>query len=231
MKVGSLFSGGKDSVFAVNWALEQKHSVEVLICIVSENKDSFMFHTPNIKLTSFQAEAAKLPIMYTKTLGVEEKELSDLKQALLEAKTDFGLEAITTGALASSYQKKRIEKICDELNLKCFSPLWKKNQTEYVKELIEKKFEVLISAVAAQGLDESWLGRKLDEKALDELVELNKKFDLNVAGEGGEYESFVLNAPFFKKRLKVVSAVKHWKGNAGFLEIKKIELVENGKKH
>ncbi len=226
MKVGSLFSGGKDSVYAVNWALEQGHFVEVLICIVSENKESFMFHTPNINLTSFQAEAAKLPVMYTKTLGEKEKELLDLKQALLEAKTDFGLQAITTGALASSYQKKRIEKICDELNLECFSPLWKKDQTEYVRELIEKKFEVLITAVAAQGLDESWLGRKLGEKVLQELVELNKKFDLNVAGEGGEYESFVLNAPFFKKKLKIVNAKKHWKGNTGFLEIKKIELIE-----
>jgi len=226
MKLAGLFSGGKDSCYAVNWAIEQKYEIAVLISIVSKNPFSFMFHTPNIKLTSFQGKAAKLPVRYTKTLGEEEKELADLKNALIKAKKDFQIQGITTGALASTYQKKRIESICSELNLECFSPLWQKNQTEYVRELIEKGFEVLIVGVAAKGLDEKWLGRLLDKNALNELIELDKKIGLNVAGEGGEYESFVLNAPFFKKKLKVIESKKHWQKDSGFLEIKKIELVE-----
>ncbi len=224
MKLGSLFSGGKDSCFAVNWAIEQKHEIKILISMISENKYSFMFHTPNIKLTSFQSKAAEIEIMYANTLGEEEKELTDLTSALIKAKKDFEIEGITTGALASSYQKKRIEKICNELSLECFSPLWQRNQTEYLRELIEKKFEVLIVGVAAQGLDEKWLGKTLNEKVLNELIELDKTIGLNVAGEGGEYESFVLNAPFFKKKLKVVEAESHWDKDSGFFEIKKIEL-------
>ncbi len=226
MKLAGLFSGGKDSCYAVNWAIEQKHEMKALISIVSENPYSFMFHTPNIDLTFFQGQAAGLPVMYKKTLGVAEKELDDLKAVLSEAKQKFELDGITTGALASSYQKKRITSICFDLNLKCFSPLWQKNQSEYVKELIQKKFEVLVVGVAAKGLGENWLGRILDKKALSELIDLDKKIGLNTAGEGGEYETFVLDAPFFKKKLKVVDSVKHWKKTSGFLEIKELKLVK-----
>ncbi|MBU2100494.1 TIGR00289 family protein [Candidatus Micrarchaeota archaeon] len=226
MKVAGLFSGGKDSCFAVNWAFEQKHKVVVLISVISKNPYSFMFHTPNIKLTFFQGLAAEIPVLHANTLGNPEKELDDLKNALIKVKENFGVQGIVTGALASSYQKKRIEKICEELELECFSPLWQKDQKKYVKELVQKKFEVLVSAVAAKGLNEKWLGRILDKKVLSELIELDKKIGLNVAGEGGEYETFVLNAPFFKKKLEVIEAEKHWDKTSGFLEIKELKLVE-----
>jgi asparagine synthase (glutamine-hydrolysing) len=226
MKLAGLFSGGKDSCFAVNWALEQKHKVVVLVSVISDNPYSFMFHTPNIKLTFFQGLAAEIPVLSANTLGNPEKELEDLKNALIKAKEAFGVQGVVTGALASNYQKKRIESICFELELECFSPLWQKDQTKYVKELLQKKFEVLIAAVAAKGLNAKWLGRMLDKKALNELIELDKKIGLNVAGEGGEYETFVLNAPFFKKKLKVVSFEKHWDKTSGFLEINELKLVE-----
>jgi ABC transporter with metal-binding/Fe-S-binding domain ATP-binding protein len=226
MRIAGLFSGGKDSCFAVNWALEQKHEVKALISVISQNKESFMFHTPNIDLTLLQGKAAGLPVMYAYTLGEKEKELNDLKEALIKAKKEFSIQGITTGALASSYQKKRIESICSELNLSCFSPLWKKNQAEFVAELINKKFNVLIVSVAAKGLNEKWLGRKLNRKALMELIELEKKLGINVAGEGGEYETFVLDAPFFKKKIKIIKAVKHWNKNSGLLEIKEAELTK-----
>ncbi|MFH1664251.1 MAG: diphthine--ammonia ligase [archaeon] len=227
MKIASLFSGGKDSCYSVNWAFEEKHEVKVLISLVSENQFSFMFHTPNIKLTSFQGIAAEIPVMHKETAGVAEEEIEDLKNALIKAKENFGIQGITTGALASSYQKKRIESVCSELELECFSPLWQKNQSDYVKELIEKKFEVIIAAVAAKGLDKNWLGRKLDKKTLKDLMQLDKTFGLNVAGEGGEYETFVLNAPFFKQKLQVTSSEKHWDKTTGYLEIKEIQLVKN----
>ena len=226
MKVAGLLSGGKDSCFAVNWALEQKHKVVALVSMISDNQYSFMFHTPNINLTSFQAQAARIPVMYANTLGVVEEELDDLKNALLKAKDESGIKGITTGALASSYQKKRIEAICSDLKLECFSPLWERNQTEYVKELIEKKFEVIVVSVAAKGLGKEWLGRTIDKKALKELIKLDKEIGLNVAGEGGEYESFVLDAPFFEKKLKVIEAIKHWDKTTGFYEIKEMKLEE-----
>ncbi|PIN98955.1 MAG: TIGR00289 family protein [Candidatus Diapherotrites archaeon CG10_big_fil_rev_8_21_14_0_10_31_34] len=226
MKLAGLFSGGKDSCYAVDWALNQNHKVNVLVSIVSENPYSYMFHTPNIKLTSFQGLAAEIPVMYKTTPGIAEKELKELKHALAEAKENFSVKGITTGALASSYQKNRVESICSDLGLKCFSPLWQKNQTEYVQELISNGFEVLIVGVAAQGLGENWLGRKLDESILNRLIELDKKIGLNVAGEGGEYETFVLDAPFFKKKIEVIDSVNHWQKDSGYLEIKKIKLVE-----
>lgn len=205
MRLGILFSGGKDSAFAAYLAKKHGYNIACLISIVSENKESFMFHTPSISKTSIQSEAMGIPLIVQKTKGEKELELEDLKKAVEKAKKEFQIEGIITGAVESVYQSSRVQKICDELNLECFNPLWQKDQFELLNDLIKNKFEVIITGIAAEGLNKSWLGRKLDQKIIIELVELNKKYGINPAFEGGEAETFVLNCPLFKKRLKVKS--------------------------
>ena len=154
MKLAVLFSGGKDSCHALYQAM-QKEKVVCLISIISENKESYMFHTPNVNLTELQAKAMNLPIIIKKTKGVKEEELEDLKKAIREAVKEYGIEGVVTGAVGSVYQASRIQKICDELNLFCFNPLWLKDQVELLKELVENKFEVIISGVFAYGFKEN----------------------------------------------------------------------------
>ncbi len=228
MRLAALFSGGKDSTFAVYMALKEGHSVEVLLSMKPKSAESFMFHYPNVSLTELQAGAMEIPLHSRETLGVKEEELEDLKTALKELKKEKGIEGVVSGALASNYQKKRIDSLCAGLGLKSFAPLWGKNQKAFLKELLEKNFEVLIVAVAAKGLGEEWLGRRLDEKAVHELAELEEKFQLNPAGEGGEFESLVIDCPLFKKKLKIIEAEKSWTGAGGEYKIKKAELEEKG---
>jgi ABC transporter with metal-binding/Fe-S-binding domain ATP-binding protein len=224
MKAGTLFSGGKDSTYAAYLA-SKRDRLACLITIFPESEDSYMFHFPNLRWTGLQAEAAGVPQIVGKTAGVKEEELSDLRAVLRSAKERFGLEGIYTGALASVYQKSRVERVCSELDLECVSPLWGIDPERHLRTLIRDGFVVQVVSVSALGLDESWLGRTLDEKAVGELVVLGAKYRFHIGLEGGEGETFVLDCPLFSKRIEVVSSQKHWRGDSGFLEIKEARAV------
>lgn len=220
MKLGVLFSGGKDSCYAAYVEKNKGNDIAVLISIFSENKDSFMFHTPSIKQVKKQAEAMEIPLMTGKTKGKKEEELEDLEKAIKKAKEKYKIQGIITGALHSEYQASRIQKICDNLNIKCINPLWHKNEIEYLNELIKNNFEIIITGIAAYPLDESWLGRKIDKKFIEDAKKLNEKYKIHVAGEGGEFETFVVNCPLFKKRLRIISKKIEGEKNSWKMEIK-----------
>ncbi|MFH0752456.1 MAG: diphthine--ammonia ligase [archaeon] len=203
MKLGILFSGGKDSTFAAYLAKEYGNDIACLITISSKNPFSHMFHTPSITSTKKQAEAMGILWIDVETEGEKETELEDLKKAILKAKEEYDIDGVVTGAVESVYQATRIQKICNELDLEVFNPLWQKDQTELLKNLLENKFEIIITGVAAYGLDKSWLGRKIDKKFIEDIKKLHDKYQLNQAGEGGEFETLVLNCPLFSKKLEI----------------------------
>jgi diphthine-ammonia ligase len=225
MKVGVLFSGGKDSTYAGYLAREGGDELACLITLSPVRSDSYMFHYPNIGWTALQAEAMHLPQVALETKGVKEEELVDLRQAIEKAKRDYSIEGLYTGAIASVYQKSRVERICDELGVKAVSPLWQVDPISHLTNIVAGGFEVIITGVAALGLDESWLGRALDKDAIRDLASLHAKYGVNPALEGGEGETFVLDCPLFDRRIRVVSSKKHWKGDAGYLEILDAHLV------
>lgn len=205
-KVAVLFSGGKDSCMSAYLAKKQGHDIMCLITMDSENPESYMFHTPSIRKTKHQAKVMNLPLIVKKTKGEKEKELGDLEIAIREAKKRYKINGVVSGALASNYQKSRIEDICDKLGLKCLNPLWHKNEFKYLNEIIKNKFQVIITAVSAYPLNGSWLGREIDKKFIEDLRKLHKKYKIHPAGEGGEFETFVLDCPLFERRLKVTGA-------------------------
>jgi asparagine synthase (glutamine-hydrolysing) len=219
-KLGILFSGGKDSMYAAFLAKKCGYGIGCLISIVSENEDSYMFHTPSIKRVKEQAKVMGVPLVIVKTKGVKEKELLDLEKAIGIAIRDFGVGGVVTGAVESVYQASRVEKICNKLGVECFNPLWQKDQLELLEDLVKNKFEVIIVGVFADGLNADWLGRKLNRKFINDILKIREKNGINVAGEGGEFESFVVNCPLFQKRLKVVNGKKVGSGNSWRMEVK-----------
>jgi len=219
MKVAALFSGGKDSTFAVYLAREYGHEISCLIAIFSENPESYMFHTPSISKVKKQAETANIPLIIQKTKGEKETELKDLTAAIQKAKSKYEIEGVVTGAVESAYQASRIQKICDSLDLDCFNPLWQKNQFEILKNLIEKNFEIIITGVFAFPLDETWLGRTIDKTFLEDVMLLHDTYKINPAGEGGEFETFVLNCPLFTSSLEICDKKIYGKKNSWTMEI------------
>ena len=206
MKVGILFSGGKDSTLATYLAKKNNYDISCLITIFSENKESYMFHTPSISKTKQQAKAMKIPIIVQKTKGEKEIELRDLEKAMRKAKKDFKIEGIVTGAVESVYQASRIQKICDKIGLECFNPLWQKPQFEILEDLLSDKFKVILTGVFAYPFTKKWLGREINKKFINEIKDLNKKYKISPAGEGGEFETFVLDCPLFKKPLEIIDS-------------------------
>jgi diphthine-ammonia ligase len=225
MKAGVLFSGGKDSTYAAYLARKGGDELACLITLSPTRLDSYMFHYPNIRWTALQAEAMHLPQVTLETKGVKEEELADLKKAVEAAKRDYSIEGVYTGALASVYQKSRVERICDELNVKAVSPLWQIDPISHLNNIVAAGFEVIMTGVAALGLDESWLGRALDKDAIRDLARLHAKYGVNPGLEGGEGETFVLDCPLFDRRIDMTSSRKHWKRDAGYLEIIDARLV------
>jgi len=224
MRLGVLFSGGKDSTLALHMAAKHEE-VTCLITLVSKNPESYMFHTPNIDLTKLQAEALSLPLISRVTEGKKEEELKDLEQAITEAITQHDIEGVVTGAVESVYQASRIQRICHLLDVWCFNPLWKKNQRLLLEEIVQKGFNVTISGIFAYPLDESWLGKTLDKDMIEKLVALGKEFGLSPSGEGGEIETSVLDAPLFKRRIEILDSEAEARGNSGVYRIKKARLT------
>ncbi len=226
MKTAALFSGGKDSTFAMYRAKQLGREIVVLVSIKSENPDSYLFHTPNIDLVELQAKAIGIPILFRKTEGLKEKEIKDLKLALAEAKRKYNIQGVVTGAVASEYQRFRTEAVCADLGVRVIAPLWHLDAARYMEEMIKEKFEIIITAVAADGFDASWLGRNIDMECLEDLKKLKDKFGIHIGGEGGEYETLVLDGPMFKRKIEIIDAEKKWEGDAGKLNIKKAKLVK-----
>lgn len=224
MRVAVLFAGGKDSTYAAYCALKSGLKLKYLVTMVSKNPYSWMFHTVNIDMTSHQAEAMGIQQLMRPTSGEKERELEDLREAMSAVRND--VDGIVAGSISSSYQKNRVDRICKELGLASIAPLWGRDSIELLREMIGAGFEIIITSVAAQGFDESWLGRKIDEGAIQDLANLNMKYGINPSGEGGEYESFVLDAPLFKKRIEPSEAEKIWRGTNGFLLIKRVKIFE-----
>ncbi|MEM4245445.1 MAG: TIGR00289 family protein [Candidatus Nanoarchaeia archaeon] len=225
MKVAVLFSGGKDSCLAMLKAME-KNEVVCLISIVSKNPESYMFHVPNINITKAQAEAIGLPSIQQETEGRKEEELNDLKKAMERAKKEYKIRGVVTGAIRSNYQASRIKKICKELNLKTINPLWGRDQIALLNEIVEKKFTAIISGVFAYPLGRELHGKTINKDIIKKLEEMQKKYEINPAGEGGEIETTVLDAPFFKKKIEVTESEVTYEKNSGVFKIKRIKLIK-----
>lgn len=219
MKCAVLFSGGKDSVYSAYLAKQKGHELSCLISIFSENKESYMFHTPSISQVKKQAEVMGIPLIIQKTKGKKEEELKDLEKTIKKAIKKYKIDWVVTGAIKSAYQSSRIQKICDNLEIKCFNPLWQIDEIKYLNELIKNKFKVMIVGVFAYPLDKTWLGREIDNKFIQEVQELKEKYKIHPAGEGGEFESFVLDCPLFKSQLNLKTKKISGENNSWKMEI------------
>lgn len=216
----SLFTGGKDSTYATHLVQRGFGEIKHLLTMVSDNPDSWMFHTVNIGIAAMVAEAMGIPQTLFKTSGDRDKEFEDLRAAI----SSLSVEGVVSGAISSSYQKKRIDGICRDLNIEHITPLWGMEGAELVEEMVASGMVIMITAVAARGLDEGWLGKFIDARALEELRELNLKYGVNVCGDGGEMETLVLDAPWFHSRIEVKKAKRVWERDNGRYIITDAEL-------
>ena len=222
MRVASLFSGGKDSTYALYLVQQMGWSAEWLITIVPP-RDSMMFHFPNVHLSDLHSEALGIPLQKA---GAEAGDELDVLEGLLEG---LDVDGLVVGALASDYQHTRINEISHRVGIKTFAPLWRKNQMSVLRDVVDAGFEIVVVGVSAEGLTEDWLGRTLSKDVLGELEELSQTAGFNVSGEGGEYETLAVDGPSFRKRLRIEEASTEWDGVRGTYTVDRASLEEKTK--
>ncbi|MDC0211161.1 diphthine--ammonia ligase [Candidatus Nitrosopelagicus sp.] len=228
MKLAALFSGGKDSTYAIYLAKKLFHSVDVLLTLYPHSNESHLLHHPNIKFTSLQSESMKIPQLVEEISSTDAKaESQKLDKLITIAKENYSIEGIVHGGILSKYQKDNFSLICKKNNLEILSPLWNKKPESYMKELLEENFEYIISSVSSDGLNDSWLGKIIDKNGLEDLKKLQKKFGFNLNFEGGEAETFVINCPLFEKSLFIQDSSTEWDGYRGRFEILEAKLKDN----
>ena len=224
----ALFSGGKDSSWALYRALEEGLPVSHLLT-VHPSEDSYMYHVPETRLTSLAAEAVGIDHVEVEAgdLGAPDatdastqgdREVAPLERALRTLMAEEDIVGVTAGAIESEYQTSRIQALCDRLGLRLFAPLYGEDPEALGRAMVDAGFEIRILAVAAGGLDESWLWRRLDHDALDELMELHEGYGVHPLGEGGEFETLVVAGPHMEGRLTVEYETE-WEGGRGRVRV------------
>ena len=222
--------------------------VECIVSVGIQSEDSMMFQTNGVSLAALQSTAMKVPWLPVVSDGEEELEISDLEQAL-SSNTDsercfkkmwqedwlrpeelvlhegtLVVDALVVGALRSDYQKTRIDRMCERLGIISFCPLWHHDSYLHMQSLIEHGFEVMFVSVSADGLNEEWLGRMLDEGSLLELKRLSEEHRFNIDGEGGEFETIVLSSPCMDRQIECVTE-SLWEGTRGSISIREARLA------
>ncbi len=211
MKAVSLLSGGKDSFLSTVIAIEQGMDVVNTVTVIPE-EFSYMYHYPNADKASYVSALLGL-----RSDHVTEEALYSYVYELKKA----GVETLISGAIASDYQKTRIEHMCTDLGLRSFTPLWRKDQHLVLREIVRRGIEPILVSVSAEGFTEKDLGRQIDEDYIAELKEKQKKYGINVSGEGGEYETFVLYAGY-GNRINVLGSHTEWEGSHGYMILDRI---------
>ena len=228
MKLASLFSGGKDSTYAIFLAKKLGHTVDVLLTLYPHSNESHLLHHPNINFTSLQSESMKIPQLTGKIQSNKPKnEFETLNDLIICAKERYSIEGIVHGGILSNYQKENFSEACKNNQLEIHSPLWEKEPESYMKELLYENFEYIISTVSSDGLNNSWLGQTINKTNLNELQKLHKKFNFNLNFEGGEAETFVTNCPLFEKPILILNSKTEWDGYRGRFEILEAKLKDN----
>jgi uncharacterized protein (TIGR00290 family) len=95
-----------------------------------------------------------------------------------------------------------------------------------MQKIISSGFKVIIAGVFSYPFDEKWLGREIDNEMIEELKILSEKYAITLSGEGGEYESFVLDAPFFSKRIAINESDSFCRNHNGRFIIKEAHLED-----
>ena len=222
MRVVILSSGGKDSSLATWWAICQGWDVFAIINVQVKSNDSWMFQIPGTSIVEKQAELAGLDWLSVESEGIQEQEILDLENKL----RDLNIDGLVSGAIRSDYQKSRIERMCERLGIKSWTPLWHQSSLGHMRGLVSNGFEVMITSVACEGLTEKWIGHILTNDSLAEMEELSSKYRFNVDGEGGEYETLVVSGPHFHGSLEI-SGEPSWDGRRGELKIDSVSLIKN----
>ncbi len=225
MKVAVMYSGGKDSTMALKYALDQGWEVESLISVKPKSTESFLYQYATVEWTNLSGDALGIPVINLKSekIGAVE-EANELEQIFGKLQVD----AILVGGVGlQETQIREWKRVAKKFGIDLIVPYEKLTSEELFDKTIDSGFDIMLTDVATDGLGPEWIGKKLNKENSDEFKELSKKFGFDILGEGGYYNTFVMDGPIFKKQIQVLNSRKVWdnKTSSGYMEIQDAKLV------
>jgi diphthine-ammonia ligase len=225
MRLGCLFTGGKDSTYAIYETIRNGHDISCLLTLIPPSNESLLFHFPNVSIVPLLAKAMRLPHLSSSVSGTDlQCELKAIEHLIDQAKARYDLDGIVHGGISSSFQNSNFSNCCSKYGLSVVSPLWGKPALKFMRDLISNGFRTLITSVSAMGLDRYWLGKIIGEKELERLIELSDRNHFNLNFEGGEAETLVLDSPIHHEIVDVMESEIQWDGQSGIFKITNVRL-------
>ena len=225
MDVAILYSGGKDSTFAIEYAMKKNWNIKYLISVKPNRSDCYLFHFATVELTKCMAESLGIKHIYTTCTEADPiKEAQIIKDIVEKNPVD---SVILGGIGLQETQINSIREALFPLGVDVFASHAGYDHFELMKEMINKGYEIIISEIAADGLGANWLGKRLTMKNINEFAELSAKYGFHIGGEGGSYNTFVCDGPIFPKKLEVISVEKIMDGDfSGYINITEHKLLD-----
>lgn len=220
-----LFTGGKDSVYALHRAVKEGLEVKVLVTVIPHYRYSMLYHQPIYPSLLAQAQALSIPLETT-GLYNSDYEVEALKRLLSRVKRKYGVSTVVTGSVKSRFQLRVFREVTDELGLKIYAPCWGISEEEYMKELLSNGIEFIIISITSMGIPHYLLGKVFDINDLERLIKLAERYGFNISFEGGEAETLAVNAPLFKYRLVVYGKGIVVSQFEGYFRVEKVVLAK-----
>lgn len=224
MDVAVLYSGGKDSNYAVKHALDKGWNIKYLLSVKPSRTDCYLFHFATVEHTKLQADALGLKHhLLTCDVADPKQEAEIVRKFVVENRVDA---VILGGTGLQETQIKSLQTALMPHKIEVFAAHAGEDHIQLFEQMIKDGFKIMMTQYAADGLTKDWLGRIIDEKAYAELKVLSEKYGFHLPAEGGHWDSFVVDGPMFKKKLVIKESEKVEESqHSGYLVVKQVELV------
>lgn len=192
-KVVISYSGGKDSVLALDRAVKKGMTPMALMITVKRDKKSSWFHEIEMEKIYEVADKMGLFLKIVETDG--ENYEKEFEKGLRELKIDYDIEGCIFGDIDIEHHREWGEKRCDSVGIEAIFPLWREEREKLVNEFIDLGYRAIIKKVDEKRLPKEFIGKELDKQLILKL----KEYGVDVSGENGEYHTFVYDGPLLKK--------------------------------
>lgn len=224
MEVAVLYSGGKDSTYAIKKCVDEGWKIKYLISVKPTRTDCYLFHFATVEHTKEFADAMGIPQFYLTCDVADPIKEAEIIRNLVKNNL---VDAVVLGG--TGLQETQIKSLRDALfpmGVEVFASHTGEDHGELLLSMIKEGFKIMITQIASDGLDKNWVGKILDEVSFVEFKKLSEQYGFHIGGEGGYYDTLIIDCPFFKKRFEVVNADKVMESkNTGFLKINKYKFV------
>ena len=225
MDVAVLYSGGKDSTYAIEYCMKKNWNIKYLLSVKPSRTDCYLFHYATVEHTR---ELAKILGIRHVLVGCDvadpAQEANIVKNVVL---SNERVDAVVLGGVGlQETQIKSLQEALLPFKIEVFASHAGLDSYDLLKEMISKGYEIIITEVASDGLTEKHLGFKLNKDTFDYFNKLSQKYGFEILGEGGYYNSLVVDGPIFKKRLAILNEKKVMNGSSGYLEVNEVAVVD-----